>query len=251
VSSRGNERSPIYRDDADRRRFLEPLAQIAERYRWLVLAYCLMGNHYHLLAQTPEPNLAHGMRQLNGVYAQSFNRRHARVGHLFQGRYGARLVQADEHLLSAVRYIVRNPVQAGLCRNPEEWRWSSHRAALGREPPWFLDRRTLLAYFGSTRQEARERYRVHCEREDESDRSPHPLIDGDEPFIISSLERIQHAPGVPRRYLRAPRPALVELLSSPDPGRDRCRPRSRLLATRDRPPPRVNVSTIQRRLRRH
>src|SRR3989304_3223061 len=132
VSARGNERAPIYRDDGDRRRFLELLAHVRERYRWRILAYCLMTNHYHLLVQTPEPNLARGMRQLNGAYAQWFNRRHRRVGHLFQGRYGARLVQADEHLLAALRYIVRNPVRAGLCRDPGGGGWSTHRAAAGK-----------------------------------------------------------------------------------------------------------------------
>lgn len=106
VVARGNERKAIYRDAADRERFLEILCLTVERYGWLALAYCLMGNHYHLLVETPRANLAKGMRQLNGVYAQSFNRRHGRDGHLFQGRYGARLVQADEHLLAVDRKSV-------------------------------------------------------------------------------------------------------------------------------------------------
>ena len=135
VSARGNERFPAYRDDGGRHRFLELVATVRGRYRWRVFSYYLMTNHYHLLVQTSEPNLARGMRQLNGVYARWFNRRHGRVGHLFQGRYGARLVQADEHLLAAVRSIVRNPVRAGLCRAPEEWRWSSHRIAPAPEVP--------------------------------------------------------------------------------------------------------------------
>jgi len=109
---------------------------------------------------------------VNGVYAQWFNRRHARVGHVFQGRYAARLVQADEHLLAAVRYIVRNPVRAGLCRKPEEWRWSSHRATLGSEPCRFLDTRALLAHYGAASTAARERYRADCEHGDESDAQP-------------------------------------------------------------------------------
>ena len=216
VSARGNERSPVYRDDGDRRRFIELLAHVRGRYRWRVFSYCLMTNHYHLLVQTPEPNVARGMRQLNGVYAQWFNRRHGRVGHLFQGRYGARLVQADEHLLAAVRYIVRNPVRAGLCRAPEEWRWSSHRATLGREPPGFLDTAALLAHYGPTPAAARERYRAHCEQADEREHPAHPLIDGDKAFIVATLERIAPAPGVPRRYLQTPRPQLAHLLASPD-----------------------------------
>ena len=91
---------------ADRGRFLEILGLVAERYEWRVLAYCLMTNHYHLLVQTPKANLARGMRQLNGVYAQSFNRRYRRDGHLFQGRYQARLVQADEEARSRYCAIV-------------------------------------------------------------------------------------------------------------------------------------------------
>src|SRR3990172_3863435 len=215
VSARGNERAPIYRDDGDRRRFLELVAHVRERYRWRILAYCLMTNHYHLLVQTPEPNLARGMRQLNGVYAQSFNRRHGRVGHLLQGRYGARLVQADEHLLAAARYIVLNPVRAGLCGNPIEWRWSSHRATLGLDPPWFLDTAALLSYYAPTRDAARERYSTHIEQT-EKESSQHPLVDGDERFTASVLKGIEPAPGVPQRYLRAPRPALSRLFATSD-----------------------------------
>ena len=251
MSARGNERSPIYRDDGDRRRFLELVAHVRERYRWRILAYCLMTNHYHLLVQTPEPNLARGMRQLNGVYAQWFNRRHGRVGHLFQGRYGARLVQADEHLLAAVRYIVRNPVRAGLCRDPEEWRWSSHRATLGSEPPWILDTLALLAHYGPTATAARERYRAHCREEGERERTDHPLIYGDEGFVVATLERIKPAPGVPRRYLQTPRPQLADLLASADIASVAAahahgyplRQIARHLG--------IHASTLSRRLRRH
>jgi putative transposase len=117
-----------------------------------------MSNHYHLLAQTPNANLARGMRELNGVYAQAFNRRHARVGHLFQGRYGALLVQANEHLLSAVRYILRNPVRAGLCDRVEDWPWSSHAATAGTRPPGFLATDVLLAFLHESRPRARALY---------------------------------------------------------------------------------------------
>jgi len=99
VTARGNERRWIFRDDADRLAFLDVLARVLDRFGWLCLAYCLMGNHYHLLVETPRPNLARGMRQLNGVYAQRFNRRHNRVGHLTQGRYGAVLVEGVVQLV--------------------------------------------------------------------------------------------------------------------------------------------------------
>ena len=218
VVSRGNERGAIFRDDADRCRFLELLGQVGNRYHWRILAYCLMRNHYHLLVQTPEPNLARCMRQLNGVYAQWFNRRHARVGHLLQGRYGARLVQADEHLLSVVRYIVRNPVAACLCENPSAWRFSSHRATLGEEPPGYLDTRRLLSYYGPTCELARESYREHTERAG-ADREPaDAVIAGNEAFVAGALasHRQPPPPGVPRRYVRGPRPELSDLLAERD-----------------------------------
>jgi len=101
-------------DDTDRETFLELLSSVVARFTWLCSAYCLMGNHYHLLIGTPEGNLAKGMRQLNGVYTQSFNRRHKRVGHLFQGRYKAVVVDKDPYLLSLCRYAVLNPVRVGL-----------------------------------------------------------------------------------------------------------------------------------------
>lgn len=99
VTSRGDRREAIYEDDDDRVAFLNVLANVAGRFNWLIHAYCLMGNHYHLLIETPEGNLAKGMRQLNGVYTQHSNRRHGRVGHLFQGRYKAILVQKESYLL--------------------------------------------------------------------------------------------------------------------------------------------------------
>lgn len=250
LTARGNERAAIFRDETDRRIFLELVADLRESYYWRVLAYCLMGNHYHLLAQTPEPNLARGMRQLNGVYAQSFNRRHDRAGHLLEGRYNARLVQADEHLLAAARYIVRNPVRAGFCRHPNEWRWSSHRATLGLDPPWFLDVTALLAYYAPTREVARQHYLAHVEEAD-SERSLHPLVDGDDSFVAGALERVQPASGIPDRYLRPPVPALPALLTSSDPDTaiaraSECGYSLRQIAGQLG----VNASTVSRRLKR-
>src|SRR5262249_43813541 len=120
----------IFVDDVDRVMFLRLLARFEDRFRWTRLAYCLMGNHYHLLMRTPNAGLAAGMQRLNGCYAQWFNRRHARTGHLFQGRYGSELVRTDAHLLATARYIEMNPVAAGLCAAPEEWRWSQSAGAL-------------------------------------------------------------------------------------------------------------------------
>ncbi len=109
-------REDIFEDDVDREAFLATLAQVIAQHNWLCYAWCLMDNHYHLLIQTPDGNLSKGMRQLNGVYTQTSNRRHRRVGHLFQGRFKAILVDRDAYLLELSRYIVLNPLPPGLLR---------------------------------------------------------------------------------------------------------------------------------------
>lgn len=161
VTSRGNERRPIFRDLEDRALFLDVLARAAGRWGWLCHAYCLMGNHYHLLLETPEGILARGMRQLNGEYTQAFNRRHGRCGHLMQGRYHAILVEKGPHFLELCRYIVLNPVRARGMRvkTPGDWPWSSHRAMAGREPPpAFLHTAWVLGQFGDDMRSAHRAY---------------------------------------------------------------------------------------------
>jgi putative transposase len=159
VFARGNDRRLIVLDDADRRRYLAMLAAVIDRMHWYCLAYCLMDNHVHLLIETPLANLARGVQRLHGEYARSFNERHGTSGHLFQGRYGAARARTDSQLQTAVAYIACNPSEAGLCGRPEAWRWSSHAATLaGPSPPWLACER-LLAYFGASGGDARERYR--------------------------------------------------------------------------------------------
>jgi REP element-mobilizing transposase RayT len=139
VTARGNDRRTIFEDDADRSLFLIVLASVVARYRVSCHAYCLMRNHYHVLLQTPDGNLSTAMRQLNGVYTQRFNRRHERCGHVFQGRYGAQLVDGQAYLHEVCRYIVLNPVRAGLVEHPRQWAWSSYRATAGEAAaPGFL-----------------------------------------------------------------------------------------------------------------
>jgi hypothetical protein len=175
-----------------------------------------MGNHYHLLLRTPEPNLAQGMRQLNGVYAQRFNRKRGRVGHVLQGRYGARLVQQDRHLRATVRYVVRNPVGAGLCTSPRGWRYSSHLATLGEATSGFFEPSRVLEYYGPTPQTAVARYSSHTEETGDEELSGHPLTFGDEGFVERTLSMLEPTPGVPARYARKPRPSLEPLLHSRD-----------------------------------
>ena len=124
VMTRGAGRRLIFIDDHDRRRFISLLRQTATRCSWLCHAYCLMGNHYHVVVETTQASLAAGMRRVNGLYAQGFNARHGRSGHLFGSRYEARVVEGDDSLHGTCRYVLDNPVRARLCRDAAEWPWS-------------------------------------------------------------------------------------------------------------------------------
>lgn len=160
VTSRGNRQEAIYEQDTDRESFLVVLANVCETYNWVCHAYCLMDNHYHLLVETPDANLSKGMRQLNGVYTQKFNRAYRQVGHVFQGRYKAILIEKDSYLLELSRYIVLNPVRARMVRSAMEWRWSSYRATVGEQAtPCWLNTDWLLASFSERKQIAIEKYK--------------------------------------------------------------------------------------------
>lgn len=140
VTARGDRREPIFDDDADREALLTIAGTGFERFDAVALAYCLMGNHYHFVLQTRQPNLSRLMRHVNGVYTQTYNRRHRKVGHLLQGRFKALLVDRDEYLLEVCRYVDLNPVRAGLKRSPRDWAWSSFRAHSGAvDGPDWLD----------------------------------------------------------------------------------------------------------------
>jgi REP element-mobilizing transposase RayT len=130
VWQRGNNRRTIFVDAADRRTFLRLLVATVERCRWQCLGYCLLDNHFHLILETPVANLGQGMRDLCSPYAQLFNERHETGGHLFQARFGSKLVRSDEQFAQLLRYVAHNPVHAGLCSDPARWPWSSHCAAL-------------------------------------------------------------------------------------------------------------------------
>lgn len=161
VTARGNRRNAIYRDDADRRAWLDTLGLVCRRHRFVVHSFCQMTNHFHLLVETPDANLSLGMRHLNGAYSQYFNRRHGLAGHVLQGRYKAILVQKEAYLLEVARYIVLNPVRANMVPSPDAWSWSSyHILALSHSaPPWHACD-YLLGQFGSTRAAAVDAYRA-------------------------------------------------------------------------------------------
>jgi putative transposase len=153
VTNRGVEKRDIYLDDHDRLRFLQLMQKVIADYRWQLLAYVLMSNHYHLFFRTPDTNLSLGMKDLDGDYASSFNVRYRRAGHLFQGRFKSHLVDSETYLLSVARYIVLNPVRAGMVESPGQWKWSSYRATAGlvAVPSW-LDPTPLLDCFNPSDQ---------------------------------------------------------------------------------------------------
>lgn len=165
VTSRGDRREAIYLADADRQAWLKLLGEVCQRFNWQCHAYCLMDNHYHIIIETIEGNLSAGMRQLNGVYTQWHNRAHGKVGHVFQGRFKAIVVQRESYLLELARYVVLNPVRAGICAMPQDWPWSSYSAMIepdpSKAPPQWLNTAWLLQQFGASLPKARAAYIDH------------------------------------------------------------------------------------------
>lgn len=159
VTSRGNERKDVFKSQRDRERFLTYLQTATERYGAAIHVYCLMSNHYHLLLETPEGNLSQIMRHINGAYTNYYNTKRNRTGHLFQGRYKAILVEADEYATELSRYIHLNPVRAKMVEEPGAYRWSSFRAYIGESnaPEW-LKTGFILGYFGSNGKVAGKEY---------------------------------------------------------------------------------------------
>ena len=155
VMNRGRRREDIFLDDSDNHLFLDVLRDTATMWNLKVSAYCLMSNHYHLLVHTPDGNLSRCMRHLNGVYTQRFNRKHGMDGQLFRGRYKAVLVEENNYLLELLRYIHRNPLNAGMVSELDTYPWCSHRGYLAHEKGWgWLHRDMLLAMFSKTRKKA-------------------------------------------------------------------------------------------------
>lgn len=212
VTARGNAQEDIYRDDGDRQQFLSLLHNAVKRYDWYCHAYCLMGNHYHLLIETSAPTLSKGMKLLNGTYTQYFNRQHHRVGHVFQGRFKAILIQKEAYLLELARYIALNPVRARMVRSAKEWRWSSYRATAGYdESDACLTTEWILAGFAKTKKDAQQRYREFVQ-EGKGQPSPwqqlkNQIYLGDDDFVNamqSKLDPDQSLKDIPKKQKRAP-----------------------------------------------
>lgn len=161
IGSRGNRGCAIYADDFERRIFLKLLSLVVRRFRWTCHSYCLMGNHYHLLIQLELGGLSDGLQLLNGAFARFSNRRHDYVGqHLFRNRFWSELIEDESQLLETARYIVLNPIRAGICKVPEDWSWSSYRACAGLDfAPHFLAATQHLRFFGKVPSAARRAYR--------------------------------------------------------------------------------------------
>jgi len=158
VTNRGNCKQEIYINDYMRQRFTQLLQEVVEKYDWQCHAYCLMNNHYHLLIETKDTNLSKGMQELNGRYAQLFNRIFDRSGHLFQGRFKSFLVEKDNYLLNAAIYLILNPVRARLVDHPENWPWSSYHALMGKIKDK-ISSSWMLGYFSDDINRARECFR--------------------------------------------------------------------------------------------
>ncbi len=192
VISRGIERRELFRDDADREKYLALLEKAVGRFGFRLYAFCLMSNHVHLALETGKIPLSRVMRSINTSYAGYFNLRHRRVGYLFQNRYKAFLVDREEYLLALIRYIHENPVKASIVRRPSEYRWSSHRLYLGKAPAW-LSAEEVLERFGRVRSVARRSFEAFFRQEEDrpyaAARRYVQTVVGDEGFAKSVFER--------------------------------------------------------------
>jgi REP element-mobilizing transposase RayT len=222
VTTRGNARQDIFLDDPDRDLFLSVLDRVVSRFHLLLHAYCLMDNHYHLLLETPEANLSKALRQLNGVYTQAFNRRHSKVGHVLQGRFKAILVDQDSYLLELCRYVVLNPVRAGLCRKPDTYRWSSYRPTAGMTPvPAYLSVDWVLSQFGRQRATAQRKYQRFVSEglggASPWDKVRGQVLLGTDAFVerlAPGLQERQAIKEIPRKQRFAARPSLHRLFGA-------------------------------------
>ena len=246
VTSRGNGRQKIFLDHHDNRKFLELLGKTIERFNWICHTYCLMVNHYHLMIETPDANLSKGMHHLNATFCQSHNKRHDTVGHLLQGRFKSIVVDRESYLLELARYVVLNPVRAGLVARPEDWTWSSYRATSGLpgagtagaagaaeapkapettevaapEGSHFLTTAWLLKQFGPDETAARRRY-TDFVLSGIGKESPWPKLQsqlflGKETFIDGILGAIPEKAAIkeiPKRQRYANRPSLQEIFA--------------------------------------
>ena len=222
MTSRGNAQAAIFADDVDRNTFLAVLRQTLRRFNVLCHAYCLMTNHFHLLLETPDANLSKAMRQLNSVCTQAFNRRYGRVGHVLQGRFKAIVVDREAYLLELCRYVVLNPVQAGMLKDLGKYPWSSYRATAGLDKvPEFLSVDWILEHFGLDRKSAHMEYRRFIKAGMDAKDSPWDELKGqcflgEDAFLEKLFPMLRENSAlkeVPRTQRFADRPSLENILA--------------------------------------
>jgi len=207
VMNRGRRGDQIFKDKGDYYAFIDLLKDCVEMWNMRVVAYCLMENHYHILLQTPDANLSRCMRHINGVYTQYFNRTHGLDGHLFRGRYKSILIDSDSYLLELIRYIHRNPLEAGIVDRLESYQWSSHKGYLSRSDKWkWLHKDYVLQIFSKKNSEALKRYKSFVLKEvpEEINRilgsRKWPSVMGNEGF----LEWVKNTFFVQKRHVEVP-----------------------------------------------
>lgn len=235
VMSRGNGKQEIFHDDADRCHFLGLLERVIVDTAWHCFAFCLMGNHYHLMLETPMPNLSIGMHHLNSGYSTGFKERHGRVGHVMQGRFSSRVIEHERHFLEVYRYMAVNPVDAGLVEKPEDWQWSSYRSVIGLAPvPPFLAHQFILNYFADDFVNARELLTEFVEERLESEHAlPYTgtAVVGNQassPGILKAINAARNDPEFIRNDRYADRPPLTLILEGTEVDR---RWRNRMICT--------------------
>jgi putative transposase len=220
VTCRGNAKQAIFQSDDDMQLFLATLSRVVKRHNWILHAYCLMHNHFHLLIETPDGNLSRGMHNLNCQYCQVYNSRHDRVGHLFQGRYRATIIDREEYFQVVARYIVLNPVRANVASDPLQYIWSSYLDTIGvRTPPAFLTVESILRSFSPDLEQARILYQAfvrQTEQDIELGLAYHCIL-GNPDFVHNLKDKIaakQEIREIPRRDRFAGRPELQDIIGS-------------------------------------
>jgi len=223
VTSRGNDRREIFLTDDDRITFLAFLGEAVKRFGWSISAWVLMTNHFHLVIQTPQPNLSRGMHWLNGKYAAWFNRTHGRCGHLFQGRFHSFLIEKASYFADVLRYTVLNPVRANMVASPEAYRWSSYRAMAGLEkaPEWF-DLAAALEPFGGQNADGWTEYRDYVDAAITSDerlwdKVTNAIYLGTESWTRAMRERVESKPrstDVPLAQRAVGRPKMAAVIDA-------------------------------------
>ena len=222
IISRGIARMTIFHTEKDWSKFIGFMERVITRYRWICHAYCLMGNHYHILIETPDANMVPGMKQLNQLYSQFYNWKYHRVGPVLQGRYKAWLVQREEKFLDNCRYIVNNPGEAKMVEHPSQWPWSSFRATRGMDPkPPFLNTDFLLSRFSTSRKKARTIYEefvlAGIGMESPLEKARNQIFMGSDAFIAEVIRHVHERDelnNVPRAHKTAGRPALGDIFNN-------------------------------------